>query len=209
MTHWTAYFDKVFLINLPERTDRLKEATDELGRYNIQFERFEATSDQNGAYGLYKTMMALFKMCVEIEYYNILVFEDDIKFLLDVKETNKIMNDAFKQMDIIWDLLYLGINHPIPFGNKISKNILRVERGLSTHAVGYNIVTIKHLLNAPMILPFDIMLVEKIQKFNLSICINPILCTQRPGYSNIENKYVSHYSTFLEDRFAEQTKHLI
>lgn len=209
MRHWTAYFDKVFLINLTERTDRLKEATATLSSYNIRFERFEATSDQNGSYGLYKTMMSLFKLSLEREYNKILVFEDDVKFLLPVKETTEIMGRALTQLTENWDLFYLGVNHPIPFENKISKNILRVKKGLSTHSVCYSRMGMYEMLSTPMKLPIDIMIAEKIQPMGFSYCVYPMLCSQKSGWSNIENRYVTNYHEYLEDRFAEQTKHLI
>ena len=42
MGHWSDYFQKIYLINLDSRPDRLEHATRELSKYHIRFERFPA-----------------------------------------------------------------------------------------------------------------------------------------------------------------------
>lgn len=205
MSHWTSYFDKVFLINLPHRTDRLQTATQELGNHNIPFTVVEAIKDADGRLGLYKTMIELFKICIERKYKRILVFEDDIKFLYSPDEK---MDNVIKEITRFWDLLYLGCNATVEFKRKFSENLLYNERSFSSHAVGYSAFCMDYLLKEPIHLPYDEMLCNSIQKDGLSFCVNPILVTQIPNFSDIEKRYVSNYHIFLEDRFAEQTKNL-
>lgn len=203
--HWTKYFDQVFLINLPHRHDRLMLSMAELKKHEIQFERFEAIPHMDGRQGLYETMMAVFKLSLKRGYKKILVFEDDVVFLTDPAP---VMDKVIEQIPNHWDLLYLGCNPTIPFKKKWSENILRNERSFSTHSVGYSMYSMRRLLLEPVVLPYDVMLADSLQKDGLSFCVNPMLCSQKPGYSNIENRYVKHYADFLENRFAEQIKNI-
>lgn len=203
--HWTKYFDQVFLINLPHRHDRLMSSMAELKKFEINFERFEAIPNMDGRQGLYDTMMELFKLSLKRGYKRILVFEDDLTFLVDPTE---VMTKVIEQIPECWDLLYLGCNHTVPFQKKWSENILRNERSFATHSVGYSKYTMQRLINETPTLPYDVMLADGIQKDGLSFCVNPILVSQKPGYSNIENRYVKHYADFLENRFAEQIKNI-
>lgn len=206
MSHWTSYFDKVFLINLPHRTDRLQASTETLSFYNIPFEIFEAIKDVDGKLGLYRTMMALFLMCQGRGYNRILVFEDDLKFLLDPTET---MNNVVKEICPYWDLLYLGCNATVEFKHKFSENILCNERSFSTHAVGYSAYAMEFILQEPMKLPFDLQLCDGLQKERLSFCVTPMLVSQSPGWSDIEKRKVTNYDDYLENRFSEQTKNIL
>jgi len=61
---WLSFIDKVFIINLLRRTDRREQAQNELNSYNIPFDFWTAIEKENGAEGLYETMVALFQHCI-------------------------------------------------------------------------------------------------------------------------------------------------
>lgn len=204
---WCAYFDRIYLINLKSRKDRLYESIQELKKYNIPFIRWEAMEYENGAMGLYDTMTSLFVNAIDNGYRKILVFEDDVKFLQD--PTLIMDRIILEQLPTNWELLYLGCNHSVPFINKRSSNLLICERALATHSVAYSLSAMNKILQMPRQLPFDVLLADKIQpKSNgFSYCVTPMLATQKDGYSSIEKRLTS-YSMFLEDRFIQHSKHL-
>jgi len=77
--------DKVVYINLDYRTDRRKEIESELNQKGIDYERFSAIKDSNGAIGCCKSHLAVLKKARERGYKNILVLEDDFKFTVDTE----------------------------------------------------------------------------------------------------------------------------
>ncbi len=198
---WCNYFDQIFLINLKSRKDRLLESVRELKSYHIPFIRYDATYDDNGMLGLYDTMTRLFKECLDNGTKEILVFEDDVRFLQD---PTPVMDNLVKNIPA-WDLLYLGCNLPDPAVVKAGEPFVKISRAYATHAVAYSENAMRHILAKTLQLPFDVLLADQIQpKFNC-YATYPMLCSQRDGYSNIENRVV-FYKPYLEDRFNQNVR---
>src|SRR5438045_1217733 len=101
---WTKFFDGIFLINLPKRTQRFMNAAEELERYEIPFTTVRATSagpTHTAEYALFLTLKHLFSYCKVKAYKRILVFEDDINF---VENPNNYMPTVLRQLDgYSWD----------------------------------------------------------------------------------------------------------
>lgn len=209
---WTDYFDKIYLINLPQRTDRLSYSMQELRKYDIHYSIFPAVYATNGRKGLLQTMFRIFEEAIKAKYKRILVFEDDIRFIAD---PNEVMPKCIEQMPGWYDLFYLGCNHPKPFKEFYSKNILKVERALSSHAVAYTQLAMQQIILWEHILssedfdkPYDILIAEIIHPWETSYCAFPMIATQIPGHSDIEGRW-TNWKFALEDRFAENVKHLL
>jgi GR25 family glycosyltransferase involved in LPS biosynthesis len=108
--------DKGFLINLEERTDRLKESLDELNSNNIAgVERFDAikiTEDDDNGWiirGCTHSHMEILKKQVENKWDKVIIFEDD--FFLDICDVdNKTISDDMisKIYETDFDLFFLG-----------------------------------------------------------------------------------------------------
>ena len=77
---WINYFQRIALINLADRFDRLYDTIQIMDEYKIPFERFDAIRHENGALGLGITMKRLFNECLENDIQNVLVLEDDVIF---------------------------------------------------------------------------------------------------------------------------------
>ncbi len=67
---WTNFFDKIYLVNLEKRVDRLLESAEILEKYQIPFQIFTATEDGVGARGLRDTMNLLFDDALYNRYQN-------------------------------------------------------------------------------------------------------------------------------------------
>lgn len=116
------YFDKVYLLNLHKRADRLKKSTDKLQNVNIEFEKFGATDgsvmnqiwksfNTNNKYftnpnylGCAISHLSIYQDALTKGYSNILIIEDDICIHQDI---DKIFGQSIKKITD-WELLYLG-----------------------------------------------------------------------------------------------------
>lgn len=80
--------DKVFYINLEDRTDRKLEIETELYNYGIlDYERFNAIKhDTIGLVGCAKSHVEVLKLAKERGYKRILIFEDDFQFTISKEE---------------------------------------------------------------------------------------------------------------------------
>ena len=156
------FIDKIYIINLDERTDRYKNCLSQINNYNIEnFERFSAikpnfeeinpiiynnystylSKDKKkyiiGATGCKFSHRDIIKDALNKNYENILIFEDD--FLITKNFINNL-NDYIKKMkNIKWDMLYLGGNNKSqPIKNYCIKtninNIYKCKNVKCTHA---------------------------------------------------------------------------
>lgn len=137
-------FDKIYLINTKEATDRLKNVTKELNSINIKFKRIEAYSTNNlklkknefsyegwniNALSLNKTTQKIIKESIKNNYNRVLIFEDDTyvnKNYID-RLHNNLFNFFDKKND--WDFLHLAYSNCKYTNFTPYKDILRVPYG--------------------------------------------------------------------------------
>lgn len=201
------FFEKVFLINLESRPDRLEIADCTLKEQGIEYERFPAIKDDNGVRGLLLTMRELFRTCIERNYKKgVLVLEDDFEFLLPA---NNFIDAIINQLPQDYLTFHFGVNL-LSVPKRISTNILQIDQSYSTHAVVYSPAAIKMLfplLENNETLAYDIMLRDTIQIYGKSYCTFPMLCVQRPDYSDIEYRFID-WKTLCISSFNRMTKNL-
>jgi len=197
-------FDKVFLINLKKREDRLKNFIDQVNYFDLgDFEIVEAidTSNQTnitnrmrpGAYGLIQTYIQILQKSIDNNYETICIIEDDCLFLDEITNVEYYYN--FLPND--WDILYYGGNHnyhtnftkPI----EINKHVLKLQHTHSCHFICIK----KHMFEPLKTFfsnfygPLDVMYV-KFQLENNVYSFTPNLTTQKPGFSDIEQTEVNY-----------------
>lgn len=110
------YFDSVFLVNLPERTDRLSSARQEFGRigwelrddYVFAARRFtEAKGFPNAGYrGCFHSHLDCLREAREAGSRNVLVFEDDIALSSALPRLTPSLIERLDRDD--WALAYFG-----------------------------------------------------------------------------------------------------
>jgi GR25 family glycosyltransferase involved in LPS biosynthesis len=190
------YFEKIYYINLERRKDRNQECIDELKKYNIIAERFDAVDanllDRNnwthsmGNLGCVNSHLNIIKKAKENKYKNILILEDDVVFDVDMEENFK---KYYNQVPENWDILYLSGNHNQHEGytlEMVSENVGRCHLTYTTHSFVvresmYDTI-IDRLSNAKN--PVDVEYTT-IQKICNSYTFYPGITTQRIGYSDI------------------------
>lgn len=163
------YFDKVYLLNLNRRDDRLKTSTKKMQYCDIEFERFGATDGsvmkkiwesfskdnkyfKNPNYvGCAISHLSIYRDAIEKGYKRILIVEDDNCILKNANvEFSKIVPQIPK-----WELLYLGF---IPLSDdgsiwdynvfeKMSNNIGKAKNFWGLYGYGITSDLMKEVLN--------------------------------------------------------------
>lgn len=178
------------------RPDRWKQAKDEFNRVGLRVDKWLA---MNGPDVSSFDSFNLSQYCMVQDIANSgepgLIFEDDVVF----KDTDPLM-EALIDLPINWDMLYLGANlfdpcagpgRPgtavIPLAG-MSRYILRINAAWTTHAYGMTSKMASYITQNfkpgkdGMI---DDWLAREVHaKFNCFI-VNPMVCWQRPGFSDL------------------------
>lgn len=182
---WLSFFDKIYVINLAKRTDRLLDVTEQFENYEIPFKRFEAIEDENGARGLRDTMLLIFDEVVEKDYTNVLIFEDDVKFVIGKEILYDVMNKVIEQLPENYLMCFMGGQPTGGYSSFYSNNLLPVIKYFSTQSVCYSKRCVKEILNRGMGFPIDNWYCDVIQPLGYCYGVDPILTTQKEGYSDI------------------------
>lgn len=196
------YFDKVYLINLDRRPDRLENFKKEVEKYNLgEFERIPAvdgtlldTSKYNsrlksGELGLLLTNKIIFEDAVKNNYDKILIVEDDCCFTDEIKNFDELI--TYLPED--WDMFYMGGNHNTHVGqrppDKINEKIVKLHNTYSTHFVGINQRLYQTILDSISGFNSQIdVLYTKIQKNKNVYCYFPGISKQIVDFSDIQNR---------------------
>jgi len=201
------FFDAIFCINLDERTDRWKLAQEEFRKIEIlnKVKRFSAIKDIDGRIGVIKSNLEIVKYAKENNLNNVLVFEDDIEFIID--DVQKHLKESLSQIgNMKWSLFYLGANTHNKL-IKIKPNLILLKNSYAVHAMAYNKVVfnnfIKKYENIEKITKhqdiLDVYLADEIQSKYICLMTNPMLATQRSDYSDIEKRNVNQ--GYIEERY--------
>jgi len=208
--------DYAILINLKRRPDRLAQSLEELANASVRAFVWTAVDKENGEEGLRLTMLKFFEtMLAQHKINNVLVLEDDIKFL-----NAPLLQECLNQLPHDYDLLHLGPNLLAP-AEQVSKNLLKLSAAYSTHGVVYSRAAMKEIVkHLPGEKGFDQILNNKIISRGKSFCSYPMIATQRDSPSDIANfdeyakneqlqKYIDYdrmairWGLMIEERFEK------
>jgi GR25 family glycosyltransferase involved in LPS biosynthesis len=205
---------KSYLINLASRPDRLAQATEELSRVGIEFERFEAfTPDQAGGnrpLAFNKSQYYCIKKAVEEGHERFAVFEDDVAF---TDMTGGIITDAINQIPEDFDLAHLGCNiigmstTEWTMPQKISERIALLHNCWQTHAIIWSKQGAESFLDlfpfykdeyaVEGLMIFDEWLRQNVYPLEKSFVMRPMVAYQRPDFSDL-NQAQSDYTSCFE-----------
>lgn len=211
------YFDCIYCINLPYRTDRLKAFKQNclaiLDTDNVQiFKAIDGKEVKNntwqhnsGALGCRLSHLAIYKEALSKKYSKILVLEDDVVFKTNLK---KKFNKLLEYIDDDWDMIYFGgTNYLQP--TPINKHAVKLNGTLSTHAIAINckcleklILKIEHDQRWIDSVIGDLHAELKVYGFPKNIA------SQAKGYSDIQEASVN-YNSSLYSKISIQIKILV
>jgi hypothetical protein len=201
------YFDEIYCINLDERTDRWEHAQEEFRKAGIldRVIRFSAIRDADGRLGVIKSNLAIIKIAKEKKLKNVLIFEDDVQFIVD--NPQDVLAKTIQQIgNIKWHLFYLGANTHQKL-TKFKPNLILLKNAFAVHSMAYNELMYDIFINKyeklKVISTFDdildVFLARKIQEKYICLMTNPMMTTQMNSYSDIENRIVDY--SFIEERY--------
>ncbi|GGX36544.1 glycosyltransferase family 25 protein [Undibacterium squillarum] len=116
------YFEKIYLINLPERTDRLKYSLAELKKIGIsaqdrRLQVFPGIRPENaerfpgiGARGCYLSHLGVLKDAQKLGVSRFLILEDDFQLCPSALLSQMALIEQIEQTS--WDFLFPGHSHP-------------------------------------------------------------------------------------------------
>jgi glycosyl transferase family 25 len=203
------YFDKVYCINLKDRTDRWEQAQNEFNKLGIVdvVERWEAIKKDDGNLGCTLSHKTLIEHCKEQGYQRVLIFEDDVLFV--ETDTNKL-EKAFKELEEMgnWDLFYVGLTMD-PYSGKfmrITDNILKTNFAYTTHAYAVNAQAFDPMLeawtrkiNQGHTIVDTTLCGEIVKGRGKSFAMDPIYAIQQPGRSDIGHNVIDTYEWMITD----------
>ena len=178
---------KAYLINMDSRTDRWNECQ----HLPFELERFSATQHSEGWRGLLDTMHRLFNE--KFTGQPMLVFEDDAMWV----KPKAYFDQAVKDLPANYDMLLLGANIKGSV-RKYKPSIYKVDGAWCTHAVLYSADFIRELtpILPTLNIPIDEYFRTKIHPRLRSYVCRPMVCYQRPSFSDIEGKHNDYTDLF-------------
>lgn len=190
---------KAFCINLERRADRWTEFTSQTLPFSVT--RVEGVEHENGSVGCIAAHLKAMKL-FKADEMNLLM-EDDCQFIQPWSEVEK----AIKELPANWDILYLGAMLHTPLF-RYSDHLHHLQKGWGSHAVIYNGTKVSKLItefSAEQIHDdrknIDTWMVAHVQTNFKCFITDPLICVQRPGFSEItkrERNYpmIEHYKRF-------------
>ena len=108
------FFDKVIVINLDRRTDRIDKLAPQLEKLDIQYERFSAVDGkQLGIDPIVAGLQSHLQVMKQIAGQRVLILEDDAQF---VENFNEKFEKVMQTLPEDWDIFYLGALVPKDVG---------------------------------------------------------------------------------------------
>jgi len=201
---WVNKIDRIVLLNLNIREDRLLQCAEQFEQYGIPYERVTAIHDpEQGARGLRDTMVKVFNEAIESNIDNLLVFEDDVLFVESPSAVDDTMNKVLSQLPENYDMCMLGCQPTAGFTHFFSPNLLPVQKAYSTQAVLYSKKGIKEIMARGMGYPIDNWMVDEIQIMGHTFTTYPLLASQREGFSDI-GKAKINWGPFIVPKFQQK-----
>lgn len=205
------YFDEMYCINLDERTDRWEHAQKEFEKAGIKDRviRFSAIRENDGRVGIIKSNLDIIKLAKKKGLKNVLVFEDDVTFIVD--NPQEVLAKTLEQVNLDWVLFYLGANTHNKL-IKIKPNLILLKNAFAVHSMAYSEKAYDIFINRYEGLSriskyndiLDVYLAQHFQEKYICLMVNPMMTTQINSYSDIEKRVVNY--DFIEERFKNNIK---
>jgi GR25 family glycosyltransferase involved in LPS biosynthesis len=217
------FFNKIYCINLEDRTDRWEECLEMSNQYEISnLERIDAIKIESdlppkrkGQIGCSLSYAKCINLALQNDFDNVLILEDDFQFLLDKENLHSKMKLAINDLPEDWDALYFGGTVISSYGHiplmPYRENLLKLNGAHTTHSIAFSKKGLLKIVNFFKDKPWeqelinnyeciDVFLAKEFQHINKVYIPTELLCFQRPSKSDIEN-CVYDYSEWMIRNF--------
>lgn len=214
------YFDAIYCINLDHRTDRWENVQKEFAKVGIldRVVRLSAVeTPENGSIWCLLSHRAIIETAKNMGWSNVLVFEDDIKFIRSKEYIYKVISEL--KSNINFDLFYLwglyDINK-LPKTEQISNELIKTSDIWCTFSVAYGENFYKVFLEAFSLkknTPKELIRTNTFQKYQsidnflthiqkkyLTYIPRKICCIQKKTPSNIQTYTIPEWNFYLRDK---------
>jgi GR25 family glycosyltransferase involved in LPS biosynthesis len=188
------YFDKVVVINLDRRQDRMDKLDPQLKKLGIEYERHSAVDGKAiGVTPLIAGTMSHVEVLKKYRDQKILILEDDAYFVEDFNEQFKTVMQTLPED---WDIFYLGALLPKNVGKvtPVNENWYRQVMTNGSHAYCVNPAKMDYFIEKLDGYEWyiDIGLQIFAEQYNAYIT-QPNLVTQFPSYSDLREIEVDDF----------------
>lgn len=188
------YFDKVVVINLDRRQDRMERLEPQLKKLGIEYERHSAVDGKAiGIAPMIAGTMSHVEVLKKYKDQKILILEDDAYF---VENFNEKFETVMQSLPEDWDIFYLGALLPKNVGKTTSVNTDWHRQIMTNGAHAYCVnpkqtdYFLKKLDNYEWYI--DVGLRIFAEKYNAYVT-QPNLVTQFPSYSDLRELEVDDF----------------
>ena len=187
-------FDRIVLINLDRRPDRLEEFDEQAKRIGLTYERHSAfdAADKTDQYGrplrgivaCTRSHYDVLTKAMDDGVQRLFVFEDDANF---VDNFNEEFAKTWAEVPADWDLFYGGLwlHNSI----KYTERLVKPTNSYSAHAWGIDrkaMETVHRHLTGKQIIDVELSILN--ERMN-AYCAKPALIYQRPSYSDLDQEF--------------------
>ena len=191
-----SYFPEVYpiCINLKKREEKKKWMIKQAKEQNIKLNFYTASLHTNPKRGCMESHINVINKAIDNGYKYLFILEDDAKFIKPIKNLPEPPKE--------WDMLYLGgtVKHVFSKETEDTNTWIRMTCW-TTHAYIINLTNkqlvedILKVVEKPD-MEIDRYYVDFIHQKYKAYMINPMVCIQQNGFSDIENREVEY--SFME-----------
>jgi glycosyl transferase family 25 len=192
------YFDRVVVINLDRRTDRMAQFESQTKDLGIDFVRYSAVDAQafgiSGAKACAASHRQVLADAVADGVERLFIFEDDAGFDADF---NAKFDDFIGKLPDDWQMLYLG-SWPYSIIDVGIEGIRKTQGNILTHAYGAKREIFQDLIDAShdAVNPIDVAY-GLLHQHVTTYMAHPSIVIQTPGFSDIRNHEVSYINDII------------
>ena len=188
------YFDKVVVINLDRRQDRMERLGPQLEELGIEYERHSAVDGKAlGINPIFAGTMSHVEVLKKYKDQKVLILEDDAYFVEDFNEQFKAVMQTLPKD---WDIFYLGALLPKNVGKTtpVNENWHRQVMTNASHAYCINPAKMDYFIEKLDGYEWyiDIGLRVFAEEYNAYVT-QPNLVTQFPSYSDLREYEVDDF----------------
>lgn len=192
------FFDRVVVINLDRRTDRLEKFTSQAKDLGIDFVRYSAIDAEacgiTGQRACAASHRQVLADALADGVERLFIFEDDALFDANFNDT---FANIVKVLPVDWQMLYLG-SWPYSIIDIGIEGLKRTEGNITTHAYGAKREIFESLIEASLNIqhPIDVaygLLHQSVATYMAS----PSIVTQAPDFSDIRKHEVDYRNEII------------